>query len=106
MNKKSPWAWEPPPICLPDRSNETAHFVGPTRDAPVLVRCTNCGRVNDAVTGVSTSARPKPGNAAICFRCRHIMIYRDDLSLRDATPAEADAILKILSKPPKKKGKR
>ena len=32
--------------------------------------------------------RPNPGDIMVCFYCGAIMLYRDDLALRDPTPAE------------------
>ena len=91
MSKKpSPWAGEPPPILLPDRSRE---ILGETRDAPRSDNaCLKCGRVMPAVTGVGNNAAPDPGDAAICFDCGHIMVYADDLSFREATRGEIKAL--------------
>lgn len=53
--------------------------------------CTNCGRLHDAATPVGEkrlAVSPSSGSVAICIRCGHIMIYADDLSLRDPTVEE------------------
>lgn len=32
--------------------------------------------------------RPEPGNVTLCIYCCHIMVYADDLTLRDPTAEE------------------
>jgi hypothetical protein len=93
--KPSPWT--PLPIAVSDRSGER---IGLTSDAPPgATRCLNCGRVNDAVTGVDQRHKPRPGDAAVCFECRHVMMYVDGahgLEFRHATPEESDAVIEQL----------
>lgn len=82
MTKKNPW--EMPPICLP--------YLGETRDAPAPVNCLKCGKNQNAATGLTNRHVPKPGDAAICFNCGHIMIYNDELKFREVTIEERTRI--------------
>jgi hypothetical protein len=51
--------------------------------------CTACGKVMDSAWEAGPgNARPKPGDASICFYCHHLMVFGDDLALRDLTDAE------------------
>jgi hypothetical protein len=53
--------------------------------------CTNCGKLLDAASmiGVEGDMRgPQGGDITVCLKCRHIMAYNDDLSLRDLTDEE------------------
>jgi hypothetical protein len=54
--------------------------------------CLDCGRINDAATGVDHAegpdAAPQPGDVTVCFYCGHIMVFGDDLMLRNPTDAE------------------
>jgi hypothetical protein len=51
--------------------------------------CTRCGKEIDAATAYGNNARPSPGAVSICIGCNHIMVFGDDLRLRDPTPDEA-----------------
>jgi hypothetical protein len=52
--------------------------------------CLNCGREMDAAFAVQEDNHipPTPGSVAICFDCSHIMVYDDDLKLRE--PSDKD----------------
>jgi hypothetical protein len=57
--------------------------------------CTNCGKALDGATAVTEGGpkrarrvMPDPGDVTICLACGHLMIFGDDLILRDPTPAE------------------
>lgn len=58
---------------------------------------TYCPRCGGAANGYTTAAdtpnaaQPKEGDAAVCAYCRAVNIYRADLSLRPALPAELEA---------------
>jgi hypothetical protein len=50
--------------------------------------CTNCRKVVDAASGVATDAKPDPGDFTICLACGHLMVFADDLTLRDLNDDE------------------
>ena len=50
--------------------------------------CTNCGYRVDSGTQVRDSTKdpiavPMPGSITICLNCSHIMVYGDDMQLRN-----------------------
>lgn len=47
--------------------------------------CTNCGRQMDGATAWNEGkvTRPEPGDKSICAYCGHLMVFADDLTLRD-----------------------
>ena len=56
--------------------------------------CTNCGRVLDCATGVAHDHEedPVPGRRecfTVCASCGHVMMFDDDMRLRDLTADEA-----------------
>ena len=52
-------------------------------------RCTACGHFLDRAGGVDNNDRkPKPGDVSICIECGHIMVFGDDMQLRDPTGEE------------------
>jgi hypothetical protein len=51
--------------------------------------CTNCGKINDAATSVDLdSAKPGPGDIAVCLYCGHVMAFDEQIRLRNLTDAE------------------
>jgi hypothetical protein len=52
--------------------------------------CTNCGRFLHGITGVDVDEddRPNPGSITICLYCGHVMVFADDLTLRNPTVIE------------------
>jgi hypothetical protein len=53
--------------------------------------CLSCGKINDAATVIDEKrleAKPRPGCVTVCLTCGHIMVFTDDLTLRDPTIAE------------------
>jgi hypothetical protein len=50
--------------------------------------CTNCGRENDSASRLDDDYDPHPGDVAICFKCHHLMVFADDMTMRDPTDAE------------------
>jgi DNA-directed RNA polymerase subunit RPC12/RpoP len=52
--------------------------------------CLNCGKTIDAATRTldKDDDRPSPGDVAICFYCGHLMVYADDMSVREPTDEE------------------
>jgi hypothetical protein len=47
--------------------------------------CLGCGKINDMSTGPQ---RPDPGDITVCFSCGHIMVFAEDLSVRNPNDAE------------------
>jgi DNA-directed RNA polymerase subunit RPC12/RpoP len=52
--------------------------------------CLNCGKSIDAATRTldMDDDRPSPGDVAICFYCGHLMVFADDMSVREPNEAE------------------
>ncbi len=48
--------------------------------------CPVCGKANNAAS--NGQDRPKPNDVSICWYCGHLMIFADDLKLRQPTVAE------------------
>jgi hypothetical protein len=45
-------------------------------DRPMI--CPHCGRYNEAYSGVTTPAGPKPGDVSMCIGCGNWAIFEDD----------------------------
>jgi hypothetical protein len=50
--------------------------------------CVNCGKGMDAASPVGGGREPQAGDCAVCFYCRHLMVYGNDLRLRNLTDEE------------------
>jgi len=52
--------------------------------------CLNCGHSLSASGTVAdgVSAAPHGGDYTVCLYCSHLMVYKDDLSVRNPTSAE------------------
>ena len=53
--------------------------------------CLNCGKTLDAasLSPLETDdRRPSPGDVAVCLHCSHFHMFKDDMTLRAATPME------------------
>jgi hypothetical protein len=66
--------------------------VGSDHQVPPSV-CTSCGLVMDGATGVAEDGHkgdivPDPGDFTVCINCGHLMIFNEDLTLRDLTDDE------------------
>jgi hypothetical protein len=61
--------------------------LGEPRKLPVT-RCTACGKILNGVSALDEDVAPSPGDATICISCGHLMVFADDLMLRDLTDAE------------------
>jgi hypothetical protein len=61
--------------------------LGTDHHTPLCV-CTNCGQKIDGATGLTDGNAPESGDCTICIYCGHIMIFADDLTLRDPTEDE------------------
>lgn len=51
-------------------------------------KCLNCGKRLKLASSITTDARPDPGDATVCLDCGHVMVFADDLSVREPTDAE------------------
>jgi hypothetical protein len=57
-----------------------------------MSRCTNCGEENDGALGIGVDKSPRPGDYSLCIECGHLMVFDEQLKVRDPTSAELDAI--------------
>lgn len=46
------------------------------------LRCPYCGRINDRHGSVHDDVEPAPGDLDVCWSCRQIAAFTDDLDLR------------------------
>jgi hypothetical protein len=56
-----------------------------------ITRCINCHHKLDAATTHPLELdqrRPRGGDTTVCIECRHIMIYNNDLTVRNPTDEE------------------
>ena len=62
----------------------------PPKDPPrmPLTKCTNCGKKIDGALSVGGDYTPEPGNYTLCLDCGHLMVFADDMTLRDPTDEE------------------
>jgi hypothetical protein len=51
-------------------------------------RCLNCNTVLDCADDFFGDARPDIGDLTICIKCGHLMVFADDLMLRELTDQE------------------
>lgn len=54
--------------------------------------CLNCKRALDAATAVFGEHRPTPGDYTICVYCGHLMVFAEQLALREPTHDEMIAM--------------
>jgi hypothetical protein len=54
-----------------------------------VAQCVDCGKWLDGAAGVDTDDAPDPGDFTVCAYCGSIMVYKDDLTLRQPNAAEA-----------------
>ena len=50
--------------------------------------CTNCGKLVDSATALDGDHTPKPGDVTICLYCHHLMVFADDMTVRNPTDDE------------------
>jgi hypothetical protein len=50
-------------------------------------RCLGCGAVQSATTSLD-GQRPSPGDFTVCLECGHLMVFADDLTVRELTEGE------------------
>lgn len=56
-------------------------------------KCTNCGHVPDAADTVSGNDKPpEVGDYTICLYCSHLMVYGDNMVLRNPNDLEMKEI--------------
>lgn len=56
----------------------------------ILVKCPNCQTALEAVTNASRDehARPNGGDASYCVECGAVLLFNDDLTMREMTMRE------------------
>lgn len=68
-----------------------------TRLAPVS--CPTCGKNLDAATHPTEDVSPSPGDVTICYGCQDILIFTDELGLRNVTEEDIpDLPLELVSR--------
>jgi len=50
--------------------------------------CPSCSEPNDMAMGTQPGTKPHPGALSVCWKCGHVMVFAEDLTLRDPTDAE------------------
>jgi hypothetical protein len=66
--------------------------LGEDQHLPTRPTCLSCGKLLDGVTGVGADGLPGPGDFSLCAYCGHIMVFTDDLMLREPTGKEIHEI--------------
>ena len=51
-------------------------------------RCLNCGHRLNAASSFFDETPPHPGDATVCIECGHVMVFGDDMKMREPTGAE------------------
>lgn len=68
-----------------------APMTSPSAPIPAS-RCAACGEQLELLAGAFSAAldaaRPKPGAASMCASCGHVMVFADDLMLREPSAEE------------------
>jgi hypothetical protein len=60
--------------------------------------CLHCGQILDGAATLPDGSKhagipgPVPGNATVCIACSHLMIFTEDMSLREPTPEEIEQL--------------
>lgn len=44
--------------------------------------CPNCDKSLNAATAVNNHAQPEPGDVSVCAYCSHLLVYKEDLTVR------------------------
>jgi hypothetical protein len=58
-----------------------------TRLSKVMV-CPECGYKMDSMTSIHNDRKPKPGDWALCLHCGSVLVIKENLEFRFATPEE------------------
>ncbi len=54
--------------------------------------CPNCGKVLDKATSANLDGhKPRPGDVSVCWKCKAILVFNNDLILMN--PAEEELVL-------------
>lgn len=64
-----------------------------SRDGVSPAPCPYCGSKLDAATDPYGDARPKPGDASVCWYCAGVLVFGDDLAVRLPTDEERATFL-------------
>lgn len=56
--------------------------------------CPSCGYMIDRVGNLTGDCGPSPGDITFCLKCGQDMVFNDDMTIRAATPAEHEEIMK------------
>lgn len=56
-------------------------------------KCPVCGKLFLLATAMEPEdeSGPQPGNPSICWQCGTVLLYMEDLSMKEATPEEIQA---------------
>src|SRR5258707_1048262 len=65
------------------RKREGLTSIGDTSHRLPGSDCPSCRKPLDAATGINGDVRPAPGDVTVCLYCGHIMVFADDLTVRD-----------------------
>jgi len=63
-----------------------------TGDQVFDVTCPHCGRTNNFHSDIDGQATPAPGDMSVCWKCRRVGVYAEDLSIRKPTVSEQNEI--------------
>jgi hypothetical protein len=55
--------------------------------------CTSCGKRLDAASHLDGKSVPVPGDATVCIECGHVMVFGENMRLRDPTPQEETGLV-------------
>ena len=58
----------------------TTHFIGDAAPS-----CPTCGKKLDGATDFVGNATPSPGDFSVCSGCQDILVFTDELGLRELT---------------------
>ena len=51
--------------------------------------CLGCGKIVDMAAGMPWGPRPpRPGDYSMCLKCGHLMVFAEDMTLRNPTGKE------------------
>jgi hypothetical protein len=54
--------------------------------------CPKCGYVTDSLGQADGDGVPRPGDVSLCLKCGHLTAFAEDLSLRELTDDERQAV--------------
>jgi hypothetical protein len=53
------------------------------------MKCLRCDAVLNQASDNHEDSRPEPGDFTVCLYCEHLMVFKNDLTLREPTNNEA-----------------